>query len=105
MSGGPVGPARLADSRPVEELEYRTLSGLALASCVIGVLCACLLALGGLVAITRAAPLFLPGNYLVLGVIPVAGVALGLLAIVRIRNSEGILAGTGLARTGVLFPY
>lgn len=102
MSGGPVGPARLADSRPVEELEYRTLSGLALASCVIGVLCACLLALGGLVAITRAAPLFLPGNYLVLGVIPVAGVALGLLAIVRIRNSEGILAGTGLARTGVL---
>jgi len=102
MSGGPVGPGRLADARPPEDQEYRTLSGLALASCVIGVICACLLVMGGLVAITRAAPLFLPGNYLVLGVIPMIGIVLGLLAGVRIRNSEGILAGKGFARTGVV---
>jgi len=102
MSGGPVDPARLADARADGELEYRTLSGLALASCVIGVLCAVLLALGGLVAITRSAPLFLPANYMVLGVVPLAGIVLGLLAGVRIRNSDGILTGSGLARTGVV---
>lgn len=102
MSGGPVDPARLADARADGEMEYRTLSGLALASCVIGVLCAVLLALGGLVAITRSAPLFLPANYMVLGVVPLAGIVLGLLAGVRIRNSDGILTGSGLARTGVV---
>jgi len=102
MSGGPVGPGRLADPRPSEDQEYRTLSGLALASFAIGVVCACLLLIGGLVAITRAAPLFLPGNYLVLGVVPLLGIALGFLAVVRIRNSDGILAGKGFARTGVI---
>ena len=102
MSGGPVGPGRLADPRPSEDQEYRTLSGLALASFAIGVVCAFLLLIGGLVAITRAAPLFLPGNYLVLGVVPLLGIALGFLAVVRIRNSDGILAGKGFARTGVI---
>jgi hypothetical protein len=37
-----------------------------------------------------------------LGVVPLLGIALGFLAVVRIRNSDGILAGKGFARTGVI---
>ena len=102
MAAGLGDLGRGADGSGPGSDEYRSLSALALASFAIGVGCTCLLALGALVSLTRASTLFLPGNYMVLVVIPLVGFFLGFLSIVRIRNSDGLLSGGSLARTGLI---
>jgi hypothetical protein len=88
-----------AAQEPREPLVYRPISGLALVGFVLGALFAGTVAFSTLLALVQGMPVFLP-EALSLGLAATAAV-LCFVAQVRIRNSEGTLAGLALARWGL----
>lgn len=90
--------ADLQATPPTGEIAYRPVSILALSGFALALVFAGLVALSTLVALIQGLPLFLSGWTMVFAV---GGAVLSLLALLRIRNSEGTLAGTALARWGM----
>ncbi len=89
------------EARPetAEPLVYRPLSGLAMTGFALGILFSVLVAISTLAALKQGAPVFLP-FWLYFGM-PVLAACICLLALARIRNSEGTIAGAALARWGL----
>lgn len=83
---------------PKEPIVYRPISGLALAGLLLSGLYGVMVLLSTLVALFQGVPFFLPGW--AIGIAVVGAVVSGL-ALYRIRNSEGTLAGSALARWGL----
>lgn len=88
----------LTAERPAGPLVYRPLSGLAIAGLMCSAAYAALVVISLAFGLVLRAPFFLAGGLLAL---PVAGVALSLLARQHIRNSEGTRAGEGLVKWGL----
>jgi hypothetical protein len=80
-----------------ETIQYKPLSLLAIAGLVLAVLFTIILALFVADAWSRGQPIFLPGLLLLL---PLGGIALSLLGLWEIKNSEGTRAGRRLAVIG-----
>jgi hypothetical protein len=83
---------------PSQEAVYRSLSLAALGGLALGVLYSLMVVSGGLVALFHGQP-YLMAVWTVL--LPLASCVLCLLAIFRIRASEGVLTGDRLARWGL----
>lgn len=91
-------PASLLSSdQPGDLAEYKPLSGLAVASFILGGLSALALLVLGVLSFFAHSPLILPPSALL---IPVAGAVLALVGAFLIRRSEGARTGLGLTRWG-----
>src|SRR5438105_355220 len=77
--------------------DYRPISLFALTGFVLSCLFGCMVALTTLVALVQGLPVFLPGWALSLAVV---AALVSLLALYRIHNADGTLAGLALARWG-----
>lgn len=92
-------------SRPSEgagEFGYSRLSLLAIASFTLGGITAFVVLLGFAIALVRDVSFLLPTGYLGIGLVPLAGLLAGWIALRTIAASEGSLTGRALARGGLL---
>lgn len=83
------------------ESGYSRLSLLAVASFGLGGMTALLVLLGFVIALVRDVSFLLPSGYLGIGLIPLAALLAGWIALRTIAASEGALTGMGLARAGL----
>lgn len=84
------------------EFGYRRLSLLAVASLGLGGITALVILLGFAIALIRDVSFLLPTGYLGIGLVPLAGLLTGWIALRTIAASEGALTGRVLARIGLL---
>ena len=83
------------------ELGYSRLSLLAVASFGLGGVTAMVVVLGFVVALFRDVSFLLPSGYLGIGLVPLAALLSGWIALRSIAASEGALTGKNLARCGL----
>jgi hypothetical protein len=92
-------PSTFPDEHAVAPLVYRRISGFAIAGLIAGLLSAICVLVAGAAAFFARTPLLLPAPVLALFFV---GAGLSLAALMLISRSEGVLAGTRLAVTGLL---
>lgn len=93
------------ESRPSDgagEFGYSRLSLLAVASFGLGGATSIVVLLGFAISLFRDVSFLLPTGYLGLGLIPLAGLLAGWIALGAISSAEGALSGKGLARLGIV---
>lgn len=83
------------------ESGYSRLSLLAVTSFGLGAVTALLVLLGFVIALVRDVSFLLPSGYLGIGLVPLASLLAGWIALRTIASSEGALTGRGLARMGL----
>jgi hypothetical protein len=83
---------------PSEPIAYQPISGWAIAGFTIGSLYTLLVVICALVGLHQGAPVFFPAWIMAFAIL---GLALSILALRHIRNSEGTRAGAKLARAGI----